>query len=75
MFSNKTYDILKYIAFVFYPALVALVGSILKALNVPNTETILIIMASFETFFGAILGVSNLNYKKELKNKEKEMEE
>ena len=71
MFSNKTYDILKYIAFVFY---VALVGSILEALNVPNTETILIIMASFETFFGAILTKSNINYKKELKNKEKEME-
>ncbi len=64
MFSNKTYDILKYIAFVFYPALVALVGSILKALNVPNTEVILVIMASFETFFGAILTKSNIEYKK-----------
>lgn len=64
MLSNKTYDILKYIAFVFYPALVALVGSILKALNVPNTEVILVIMASFETFFGAILTKSNIEYKK-----------
>lgn len=74
MLSNKTYDILKYIAFVFYPALVTLVGTILKALNVPNTEVILVIMTAIETFFGAILGVSNINYKKELKNKEKEEE-
>ena len=62
--SNKIYDILKYVAFVFYPAVVALVGSILTALNYSNTEVVLIIMSAVETFFGAILGASNMKYNK-----------
>lgn len=64
--SNKIYDILKYIAFVFYPAVVALVGSILTALNYVNTEVVLIIMSAVETFFGAILGYSNIKYNKKV---------
>ena len=64
--SNKVYDILKYIAFVFYPAVVALIGTILTALNYVNTEVVLIIMAGVETFLGAILGYSNVQYKKKV---------
>lgn len=64
--SNKVYDILKYVAFVFYPAVVALVGTILTALNYANTEVVLIIMAGVETFLGAILGYSNVQYKKKV---------
>ena len=75
MFSNKAYDILKYIAFIFYPAVITLVGTIMTALGCKNTELVIIIMTAVETFLGTILGVSNANYKKDLKNKEKEMEE
>lgn len=64
--SNKVYDVLKYIAFVFYPAVVALVGTILTALNYANTEVVLIIMAGVETFLGAILGYSNVQYNKKV---------
>lgn len=64
--SNKVYDILKYIAFVFYPAVVALVGTILTALEYSNTEVVLIIMAGVETFLGAILGYSNAQYNKKV---------
>ena len=64
--SNKVYDILKYIAFVFYPAVTALVGTILTALNYANTEVVLIIMSAVETFLGAILGYSNAQYKKKV---------
>ena len=64
--SNKVYDILKYIAFVFYPAVVVLVGTILTALNYANTEVVLIIMSAVETFLGAILGYSNAQYKKKV---------
>lgn len=64
--SNKVYDVLKYIAFVFYPALVALVGTTLTALNYANTEVVLIIMAGVETFLGAILGYSNAQYHKKV---------
>lgn len=64
--SNKVYDILKYIAFVFYPAVVVLVGTILTALNYANTEVVLIIMSAVETFLGAILGYSNVQYNKKV---------
>lgn len=62
--SNKVYDVLKYIALIFYPAVVVFVGTVLTALNVENTEVILIIMTAFETFLGTILGVSNAKYNK-----------
>ena len=61
--SNKVYDVLKYIALVFYPAVVVLVGTILTALSNENTEVILIIMTAVETFLGTILGISNVQYK------------
>lgn len=64
--NNKIYDILKYVAFVFYPAVVVLVGSILTALNYSNTEVVLIIMSAVETFLGTILGYSNIKYNKKV---------
>lgn len=64
MFSNKVYDILKYIALVFYPAIITLTATILTALGCKNTEIVLIIMNAVATFLGTILGVSNINYKK-----------
>lgn len=66
--SNKVYDVLKWIAIVFLPALITFVGVILTSLNVSNSEIILTIMTGFATFLGTILGVSNINYK----NKESE---
>lgn len=65
--KNKTYDILKWIAIVFLPALITFLGVILTSFNVKNTEIILTIMTAFETFLGTILGISNINYKKEVK--------
>lgn len=64
--SNKVYDILKYIALVFYPALVVFIGTVLTALDVSNTEVILIIMSAFETFLGTVLGISNVKYNKKV---------
>lgn len=63
--SNKVYDILKWVAIVFLPALTTFVGVILNSLNVSNSEIVLTIMTGLATFLGAILGVSNYNYKKE----------
>ena len=62
--SNKIYDCLKWIATVFLPALIALLGVILNCLNVESADVILTIMTAFETFLGSILGISNINYKK-----------
>ena len=63
--SNKTYDVLKWITLVFLPALTTFTGVILKCFNVENTDVILTIMVAFDTFLGSILGISNINYKKE----------
>ena len=63
--SNKVYDILKWVAIVFLPALTTFVGVILNSLDVSNSEIVLTIMTGFGTFLGTILGVSNIKYKKE----------
>lgn len=63
--SNKIYDILKWIAIVFLPALTTFVGVVLNSLDVGNSEVILTIMTGLATFLGAILGISNYNYQKE----------
>ena len=63
--SNKVYDILKWVAIVLLPALTTFVGVVLTSLDIGNSEVVLTIMTGFATFLGAILGVSNINYKKE----------
>lgn len=64
-FNNKTYDIMKWIVQTFLPALIALVGGIGAATNFEHTEITMTILAAVTTFLGALLGVSNHNYKKE----------
>lgn len=67
--SNKIYDILKYIALIFLPALTTFVGVILTSLNVGCTDVVLTIMTAFDVFLGAVLQVSNYNYNQKLNNK------
>ena len=62
MFSNKVYDILKWISLVFLPALITFVGVVLNVLEIGNTEIILTIAIAFNTFLGSVLGISNVNY-------------
>lgn len=62
--SNKVYDVLKYVALVFLPALTTFVGVILNCFNVECTDIVLTIMVAFDTFLGTVLGISNANYKK-----------
>lgn len=63
--SNKTYDILKWVATVVLPALATLTLSIGQIWGwsdwtVPIGATI----AALATFLGAILGISSINYNK-----------
>lgn len=60
--TEKTYDILKWIAQVFLPAFTTFLGVVLKCFNVPHTDVILTILVAFDTFLGAILGISSKNY-------------
>lgn len=60
--SNKVYDILKYVALIFLPALTTFVGVVLTTLNVGCTDIVLTIMTAFDVFLGASLGISSINY-------------
>lgn len=62
--SNKTYDLLKWIAQIFIPALTVFVGVVLKCFNVECTDIVVTIMTAFDAFLGAILGISSSTYNK-----------
>ena len=62
--SNKTYDILKYIAQIFIPALTVFIGVVLQCFNVAYTDIVVTIMTAFDAFLGAILKISSDNYNK-----------
>ena len=62
--SNKTYDVLKYIAQVFLPALTVFVGVVLKCFNYVNTDIVITIMTAFDAFLRLVIMISNANYKK-----------
>lgn len=64
-FSNKTYDILKWIAQIFLPALITLYGVIGSACDIPHTQTVTTIAIAVDTFLGSILGISSRSYYKE----------
>lgn len=68
--SNKLYDVLKYIAQVFLPALTVFVGVVLKCFNYAGTDIVITIMTAFDAFLGSVLMISSANY-----NKNKEGEE
>lgn len=62
--SNKTYDVLKWIAQVFLPALTTLYGVIGATLNIGYVQETLTIMVAVDTFLGTLLGVSSSSYNK-----------
>ena len=63
--SNKIYDILKYIALVFLPALIVFVGVIMQCFNFEYSNIVTTLLTAFDTFLGAILKISSDNYNKE----------
>lgn len=64
-FTNKTYDVLKWIAQIFLPAFTTFYGVIGAVLNIPYTQETLTILVAFDTFIGALLGISTKNYNEE----------
>ena len=63
-FSNKAYDVLKWISLVLLPALTTLYGVIGATLNIPYTQEIITIAVATDTCLGTCLGISNYNYNK-----------
>ena len=65
--SNKVYDILKWVALVFIPALITFYGVVGNVLNIPYTDVILTIMGAFDVFLGSLLGITSAQYNKNIK--------
>lgn len=61
--SNKTYDILKDIAFYVLPALATLVLTLGKIWGLPYAEAIAATITAVDTFLGTVLKISSIKYK------------
>ena len=66
--KNSLYDVLKWIAILFLPALAILVKTVFAIWNIPLGDQISATIIAIQVFLGAILGVSSLNYNKERKD-------
>jgi hypothetical protein len=65
IFTNKTYDILKWIAMILLPALGAFYFGLAAIWGFPYGEQVVGTITVIDTFLGAILGISSSNYKRE----------
>ena len=65
MLSNRTYDILKWVALVFLPALGPLYFALAGIWNFPYGEQIVGTITAIDTFLGVLLGVSSMKYDSE----------
>lgn len=61
--SNKTYDILKWIAQILLPALGTLYFALAGIWGLPFGEQIVGTITAIDTFLGVLLGISSANYK------------
>ena len=65
MLSNKTYDILKWIATYLLPAAGTLYFALAGIWGFPYGEAIVGTVTAVDTFLGVILGISTANYNKQ----------
>lgn len=64
--SNKTYDVLKWIAQILLPALGTLYFALSKIWGFPYATEVVGTIAAVDTFLGAVLGISTAAYNKEI---------
>lgn len=65
--SNKTYDVLKYIAQIVLPALATLYFALAQIWGLPYAEQIVGTITAVDAFLGAILRLTTIKYEKSLK--------
>ncbi len=65
MLSNKTYDVLKWIALYLLPALGTLYFALAGIWAFPYGEEIVGTITAIDTFLGVLLGISTAQYNKE----------
>ena len=64
MLSNKTYDVLKWIALYLLPALGTLCFALAGIWNFPYGEEVVGTITAVDTFLGVLLGISTAQYKR-----------
>lgn len=62
--SNKVYDILKWIAQILLPAAATLYFALASIWNLPYSEQVVGTIVAIDTFLGALLGISTVQYNK-----------
>lgn len=62
--SNKTYDILKWVAQYLLPALATLYFAVAQIWGLPYGEEVVGTITAIDTFLGVLLGISTANYNK-----------
>ncbi len=60
--TNKTYDILKWIAQILLPALATLYFAIASVWGLPYSEQVVGTISAVDVFLGALLGISTAVY-------------
>jgi len=66
--SNRVYDALKFIAQIVLPALGTLYFALAKIWGFPYGEEIVGTIAAIDTFLGAVLKISTVQYNKAIKD-------
>ena len=64
MFTNKTYDVLKYITQIVIPAVATLYFALANIWNLPYGEQIVGTLTAIDAFLGVLLGISTSKYNK-----------
>ena len=62
--SNRVYDILKWTAILALPAIATFTQTICTVWSLPYGDEISTTITALATCLGALLGISNLNYKR-----------
>lgn len=65
--SNKVYDVLKWIAMYFLPAIGTLYFALSGIWNLPYGEQVVGTITAIDTFLGVLLGISTSQYNKNIK--------
>lgn len=65
MLNNKVYDVLKWIAILVLPAIATFYTALAQIWSLPYSSEIPATITAVDTLIGALLGISNMNYKQE----------
>ena len=68
LMSNKTYDVLKWIAQYLLPGIGTLYFGLASIWGLPYGEEVVGTITAIDTFLGVLLGISSVQYNKTLNN-------